>query len=366
MEDKNIKYNLLIKQMLKSDAIAYSPGYISTPTDNEFAVFNKAYQNIGKLYAELKSKIQNNMCFDDNCTVEHEQLMRLEQAPVKSIEFMENIVGELAVTEEETYDVNNEYKFLVAHCIINKKPGFSKNDGYDVILNLLNDGSQEIVFIGPVFEEPFIVNSVTLSTLLDAGTSMVASTPKVDILMDELLKEVGVFAIEMFDKEGKLLPNARIKEEFVLKTPDGSYDYEIIDIGNNKGRNVLQYDLDKIERKVEPFMNAEIAGVLQSEQEAVALWNVYLAQETSIEEDDQMEQNANAGSMAWNYARVLPLNQSNKNKFSTHFKNYFFKNYLLQFTKNQLPTVPQDAAVFDLEEAKSAKAQKFLDDNNLN
>lgn len=366
MEDKNIKYNLLIKQMLQSDAIAYAPGYISSITDNEFGVFNKAYQDVGKIYAKLKASIQNNNCLDENCTLEHKQLLHLEQAPAKSIEFMENVVGELAVTEEDSYDVNNDYKFLVAQCIINKKPGFSKNDGYDVSLYLLGNGSQELIFTGPIFKEPFIINSNTLATLLDAGTSMVVSTPKIEILMDELLKEVGVFAPEMFDEQGKLLNIAKIKEEFILKTPDGSYDYEIIDIGNNKGRNILQYDLDKIERKVEPFMNAEIAGLLQSEQEAVALWNVYLGKETSLEEDDQMMQDANAGSIAWNYAKVLPLNQTNKNKFATHFKNYFFNNYLLQFTRNQLPVVQQDAGVFDLEEAKSAKAQKFLDDNNLN
>ena len=30
---------------------------------------------------------------------------------------------------------------------------------------------------------------------------------------------------------------------------DGSYDYEIIDIGMGKGRNLLKYDLDKIKEK---------------------------------------------------------------------------------------------------------------------
>ena len=66
MEDKNIKYNLLIKQMLQSDAIAYAPGYISSITDNEFGVFNKAYQDVGKIYAKLKASIQNNNCLDEN------------------------------------------------------------------------------------------------------------------------------------------------------------------------------------------------------------------------------------------------------------------------------------------------------------
>jgi hypothetical protein len=41
-------------------------------------------------------------------------------------------------------------------------------------------------------------------------------------------------------------------------------------------------------------------------------------------------------------------------------------NYLKQFITNQRPTVKEDAAVFDLAEAKQAQAQKFLDDNDLN
>ena len=40
-------------------------------------------------------------------------------------------------------------------------------------------------------------------------------------------------------------------------------------------------------------------------------------------------------------------------------------NYLLQFTKNQLPTIPEDAAIFDLAEARKAKAQAFIEANNL-
>ena len=40
-------------------------------------------------------------------------------------------------------------------------------------------------------------------------------------------------------------------------------------------------------------------------------------------------------------------------------------NYLKQFTQNQAPTNPQDAAVFDIKEAKMAKAQAFIEANNL-
>jgi hypothetical protein len=40
-------------------------------------------------------------------------------------------------------------------------------------------------------------------------------------------------------------------------------------------------------------------------------------------------------------------------------------NYLSQFITDKLPTVEEDAAVFDLAEAKKAKAQKFIEDNQL-
>ena len=163
----------------------------------------------------------------------------------------------------------------------------------------------------------------------------------------------------------ELMPNAKISEEFIVMTPQGEPDYEIIDIGGGKGRNVFRYDMDKIERKVTPFINAEVAGLLDSEQEAIAAWNMYISKGTSEEEDDQMVQDANAGSKAWSYEKDLPLSQDNKILFENKYKIYFMKNYLKQFITNKFPTVKEDAAVFDLEQARDAKAQKFIDDNNL-
>jgi len=92
-----------------------------------------------------------------------------------------------------------------------------------------------------------------------------------------------------------------------MTNPDGSYDYEIIEIGGGKGRNILKFDMDKIDKKVTPFINAEVAGLLSSEQETVAAWNVYIAQGTSVEEDDQMVQNANAGSKSLLFLTMLKL-----------------------------------------------------------
>ena len=249
--------------------------------------------------------------------------------------------------------------YSVANSVLLGKPGFSKTEGYDIVLDLLDNGSQEITFSGPFLERPLIINSVTLSSLLDSDTSIVATTPDINKDMLRLLVETGIFNKEDVSDEGELLPTAKIQETFILKGPDQKPDYEIIDIGMGKGRNVLRFDLDKIEKKATPFINAEVAGLLSSEQEAVAAWNVYIAKGSSVEEDDQMVQDANAGSLAWSYEEDLPLTQDNKELFLEKYKKYFMNNYLKQFITNKFPTVEADAAVFDLAEAKKAKAEKL-------
>ena len=76
-----------------------------------------------------------------------------------------------------------------------------------------------------------------------------------------------------------------------------------------------------------------------------------------------MVQDANAGYMSWSYEYDLPLMQDQKELFANRYKEYFFKNYLTQFITNKLPSVEADAAVFDLAEGRSAKAEKFMGDN---
>jgi hypothetical protein len=166
--------------------------------------------------------------------------------------------------------------------------------------------------------------------------------------MVKLLTEVNIFSPEDVNEAGQLKSGAKIKEEFILKTADGSFDYEIVEIGDGKGRNILKYDMDRIKRVSNPFVDAEIAATMASEEETIAAWNVYLSE-----------------GKYWSYTEDLPLDQNKQDEFSKKYKDYFMNNYLLQFTKNQLPIVTQDAAVFDLEEAKKAKAQKFIDDNQL-
>ena len=366
MENKNLFQNLYLKQFNESNAIAYNERFVSGSSDYNFQLLDNAYRNAGKTYAKLKIAIETNNCISEDCALELAGIKNLEESPQASLDFLSSLVAELGVTEESSFDPNNNYKYTVANSLMNGRPGFSKTDGYQAYLDLLPDGSQQIVFLGPAFETPLVINNAALNALLESDTSLIASTPDINKDMLRLLTEVGLFTQDMIGENGELTAGAKITEEYVIMNPDGSFDYEIIDIGNGKGRNTLKYDLDKIEKKVTPFINAEVAGLMISEQEVIAAWNVYISKDTSVEEDAQMAQNANAGASSWSYEEDLPLQQDKKVLFESKYKEYFMNNYLKQFTTNQLPTVKEDAAVFDLAEAKKAKAQKFLDDNNLN
>jgi len=357
MENRNITTNLLIKQLLQSDNMAYVPGYIASPVDTEFRVLDKAYQDTGKQYAKIKTAIDQGKC--GSCIEENNMLMQLEAAPKLSLEFLENVMSELGVVETSNYDPNNYFGFMVANCIISEKPGFSKTDGYDVILRLLSNGTQELTFTGPIFDKPLVINSAALKSLLESDTSMVVETPDINTSMTELLVESQLFDPKSIGEDKKLGADAKILDTFILKF-NGEPDYEIIDLGNGKGRNIIRYDMDKIEKKVTPFINAQVAGILSAEQEAIAAWNVYLSKGTSQEEDDQMVQNANAAGGSWSYELDLPLLQDKKVLFLEKYKEYFYKNYLVQFLTNKIPSVQKDASVFDLEQARQAKAEKLM------
>ena len=366
MENKNLFKNLFLKQFNQSNAIAYSDAFVSDTNNYNFQLLENAYRDTGKAYAKIKIAIETNSCQSEHCSVELAQLKQLEEAPQASLDFLTLLVAELSVTEEANFDPNNNYKYTIANSLMNGKPGFSKSDGYSAFLDLLPDGTQQIAFIGPGFETPLVINNSALNSLQKIDTSLIVSTPNISKDMLRLLTEIGLFSKEMIGEDGELTSAAKITEEYVIINADGTPDYEIIDLGNGKGRNVLKYDIDKIEKKVTPFINAEVGGLMSSEQDAVAAWNVYISKGTSVEENAQMVQDANAGSSSWSYEEDLPLQQDKKVLFETKYKEYFMNNYLKQFITNQIPTVKEDAAVFDLAEAKKAKAQKFLDDNDLN
>ena len=383
MENNNILQNLFLKQFNESNAIAYNQAFVAGTSDYSFQLLDNAYRLAGQYYASLKIAIESNKCESEHCALELKQLKQLEEAPQASLDFLSSVINELSTTEESSFDPNNDYRYAAANSIMTGKPGFSKTDGYEAYLDLLQDGSQQIEFRGRLFkkqvntslngspitievDDPLIINNSSLNALLDSDTSLVVSTPDIGSAMLLLLPGTGLFAQEMINENKELKATAKISEEFVMKNADGSFDYEIVDLGNNQGKNVLKYDMDKIEKKVTPFINAEVAGLMSSEQDVIAAWNVYISKDTSVSEDAQMAQDANAGSTSWSYELDLPLQQENKVLFEMEYKEYFMNNYLKQFTTNMPPTVKEDAAVFDLAEAKKAKAQKFLKDNDLN
>ncbi len=366
MENENLLKNLYLRQFNQSNAIAYNKNFVSNPSDYNFQLLDNAYREAGIHYAKLRIAVDSNKCMSEGCKVELAQLKYLQEAPQASLDFLASLISELSVTEQSNFDPNNNYAYTVANSLMTGKPGFSLSDGYSAYLDLMSNGTQQIEFMGPAFTSPLVINSASLKALIDSDTSLVAPTPDINKEMLRLLPETGLFMQEMINENKELKGNAKISEEFVMKNADGSFDYEIIDIGNGQGRNVLKYDMAKIEKKVTPFINAEVAGLMSSEQDAVAAWNVYISKDTSVTEDDQMVQNANAAESSWLYERDLPLSPDKKEIFGIKYKEYFMNNYLNEFTKNQIPTVKEDAAVFDLAEAKKAEAQKFLDDNNLN
>ena len=87
---------------------------------------------------------------------------------------------------------------------------------------------------------------------------------------------------------------------------------------------------------------------------------MFLSKGTSLEEDDQMVQDANAAEQSWSYEKDLPLMQDKKTQFAFKYKEYFINNYLKQFLTNKLPSVEEDAAVFDLQEARKAKTKELM------
>ena len=362
----NIQKNLMIRHMNNSDVLAYNRAYIETPIDTSFNVLD-AFKGTEKKYAQLEMSVKNSDCMmGEDCSMELAEISKLKAAPQKFIDFMAMVAGEMQTTSAPNFDPNVNADYTIANSILNDKPGFSKDEGYIVVLNLRDDGTQELAFDGPMFSGPLIFNSSTVKSLLDNNTYLVAPTPNLPSEMNALLVEIGIFSPEMFDKEAKkLLGSAKILKEFILTNVDGSPDYEIIDIGNGKGRNILRYDLDKIAKKAGPFIDAEVNGLLTSEQSAIAAWNVYLAQDTE-NETVTISQDVYAWKDSWTYENDLPLSEDKRFMFLDKYKKVFAKNYIMNYTKNQLPFIKEDTGVFDLEEMKVKKAQKFIDDNNLN
>ena len=215
MENKNAYYNLVIKQVNQSNSMAYDDSYVASSTDSNFRIIDKAYAGTATAYAKFKMAIDSNKCKEASCEYETKQLQQLKAFPKKSLEFIELVVDQLAVTDMPYYDVNNNYVYMVANYMINSKPGFSKTEGYNIELFLLENGSQELVFDGPLFDKKLIINSSTLTSLIESGTDLIAETPDINKDMLRLLTEVGIFSADMVGENGELTAAATISDEFV-------------------------------------------------------------------------------------------------------------------------------------------------------
>ena len=152
MENKNLSKNLYLRQFNESNAIAYSKTFVSSASDYNFQLLDNAYRNVGKMYAKLKIAIETNNCISEDCALELTGIKNLEESPQASLDFLSSLIAELSVTEESSFDPNNNYKYTAANSLMNGRPGFSKTDGYQAYLDLMPDGSQQMVFLGPALE----------------------------------------------------------------------------------------------------------------------------------------------------------------------------------------------------------------------
>ena len=207
--ENNLYQNLFLQQFNESNSIAYNESFVFSSSDYNFQLLDNAYRNAGKIYAKLKIAIETNKCMSEDCALELTGIKNLEESPQASLDFLSSLIAELSVTEESNFDPNNNYKYTVANSLMSGRPGFSKTDGYNAYLDLLPDGSQQVVFIGPALKEPLVINSSALTALTRSDTSLIASTPDINKDMLRLLTEVGLFSPDMVGENGELTASAK-------------------------------------------------------------------------------------------------------------------------------------------------------------
>jgi len=322
-----------------NDGIAYNTMLLKSNPGLAFDVLGKAFANTAAEYAENARKINNNDC--DNCDELAHKNQMFEKAPDEALEFITNITAELEALKETNYDINNPSTYMLLNNIISERPGYGDKDGYDVALNLLEDGSFELSANGPKFDEEFKINSSRLKQLIDNDKSLISTTPNINEGAEEVLTGATLINPAFINSEtGKLNPDAKISiADFGILDAEGNPIYDQVEIeidGKRYMRNVYQYDEAKIVRKITPLLQAEVAGYLSDEQSATALWNMYLANDTSMVQDDEVVTAQNAEDKSWVY-QDLPLNDKQKKEFSKKYHSYFIKNMLLPFIKNQVP-----------------------------
>ena len=141
---------------------------------------------------------------------------------------------------------------------------------------------------------------------------------------------------DMIDGD-KLKPSALLDiDKYALRGPGGDFEFEEVQINDKQKRKFHKFDKDKILQKVDPFLRAEIAGIMENESSAVAAWNMFIGSKITGEKDAQREVDATAGDNSWSYD-LLPLDAKHKRDFYEGYKEYFFDNYLKAFTENIIP-----------------------------
>ena len=343
--------NLNVKKITNgSNGLAFQSGILADPNIAKgFGVLNKAFEGTAQEFAQAQLAINKGLCGD--CIEEQKRVQMLQQAPGAATEFLEELTGELSVIDSENFDVNNNAEYAILKAMIDGQAGFTAAQGFKLDLDL---NPMVLKASGPGFKNGGLeIAADALKSIIKSGGAMLAETPKVQPEMIDITSKL--LEDPSMAEGANFSDDAKISDQFFVKE-GGKFKYEQIQVDEGKARNVLVPDMERIEAKAKPFLDASIAMMLEDEESVVALYNTML--KDNVTEDEQLEsdETKNAGDNSWVYKDVLPLSKENKKIFSDSYKKYWNKNYLEPFIKNQLPKNPQDQEIFEITEKTSGDA----------
>jgi len=333
--------NKTIKEYSQSDAIGFKIDAFKESVNGgslqDTPAVDAMYQGTSQEYADLTQALKSGKISGDEGQIAQNRLRALDQAPGVTKNFLENLYSVFDGTEEKYYDPNNNYEWALVNKIFKGAPGFGENQGYSVEMKMKEDGSQDLIAYGKPFDGgEFVVNSASLNDMLEAGIEPVSVTPDIPTDMQAVAASSGIFEDSMIEGD-KLKPSALLDiDTYALRGPGGEFEFEEVQINDKQKRKFHKFDKDKILQKVDPFLRAEIAGIMENESSAVAAWNMFIGSKITGEEDAQREIDATAGDNSWSYD-ILPLDAKHKRDFYEGYKEYFFDNYLKAFTENIIP-----------------------------
>ena len=333
--------NKILKEYSQSDAIGFEIDAFKQPINGGSTSYTPAvdamYQGTSQEYADLTQALKSGKMTGAEGQVAQNRLRALDQAPGVTKNFLENLYSVFDGTEEKYYDPNNNYEWALINKIFKGAPGFGENQGYSIEMKINEDGSQDLIAYGKPFDNgEFIVNSASLNDMLEAGIEPVSITPDIPTDMQAVAAGSGIFEDSMIEGD-KLKPSALLDiDTYALRGPGGEFEFEEVQINDKQKRKFHKFDKDKILQKVDPFLRAEIAGIMENESSAVAAWNMFIGSKITGEDDAQREIDATAGDNSWSYD-ILPLDAKHKRDFYEGYKEYFFDNYLKAFTQNIIP-----------------------------